>query len=126
MTWERGKSLQTMDISYSIYKLYRGEKENPFDQVKRNTEHMFWFFESTFAMEFAKNDSSDWFNFFDEHDLGDRFMKILEEKDHDRPGEDKKKQIFELWLDYLFTFKLYPEYGGKNEFQTAYRALTAR
>jgi len=109
-----------MSNDVSMYKFYKGELKSPFDQVKQSTAHFFWFYESIFEMDFAKNESSDWFNFFDEHDLGDRFMKILSDEDHDRPTEAKKKQIFELWLDYLFTFKLYPEYGGKNKYKETY------
>lgn len=115
-----------MNKDFTMYKFYRGEKTDPFNQDTQNTEHMFWFYESIFERDFAKNYSADWYSFFSEHDLGDRFMKILEEKDHDRPGEDKKKQIFELWLEYLFTFKLYPEYDGENKLKAAYESATAR
>lgn len=49
---------------FKLYRYYKGEKENPFDHDKQNKEHMFWFYESIFEKDFAKNDSADWFNFF--------------------------------------------------------------
>jgi hypothetical protein len=40
-------------------------------------------------------------------------MKLLTDYDYERPTEKIKKAIFEIWLEYLFTEKLYPEYGGE-------------
>jgi hypothetical protein len=47
-------------------------------------------------------------------------MKLLSEEDYERPTEAKKKPVFDLWIDYLFNFKLYPEYGGENTTKTLY------
>jgi hypothetical protein len=141
-----------MTKDYSFYRYYKGEPENPFDAIleaheidkshlpppecmkyeyslpadtvkKLGLSVMFWNYERHFESEFAKNESSDWFNFFDEHDLGNQFMAILSEDDYNRPQEEKKKQVFELWLNYLFTFKLYPEYGGENKDKAHYYSV---
>jgi len=112
-------------INYSMFRFYKGEKENLFDQVKENTAHMFWFYESVFDRDFTKNESSDWYAFFGDHRLGKLLMGILSEEDHDRPTEKKKKQVFELWLQYLFTEKLYSEYSSENWYKTAYYNTTA-
>jgi hypothetical protein len=37
---------------YSMYKYYKGEKENPFDNVTQNKKHMFWFYESCFEITY--------------------------------------------------------------------------
>jgi hypothetical protein len=115
-----------MKKDYSMFRFYKGEQENPFDQVKENAAHMFWFYESIFNSDFLKNESSDWYSFFSMHDTGDKFMAQLEDEDYIRPSENKKKQIFELWLEYLFTFKLYPEYGGENTYKAKYFSTTVR
>ena len=49
-----------------------------------------------------------------------QFMALLTEKDHDYISEKIKKPVFELWLVYLFKFKLYPEYGGENKDKKVY------
>lgn len=50
-------------------------------------------------------------------------MNLLSDEDYERPTEGKKKQVFEIWLEYLFTEKLYPEYGGKvNDYEILYYA----
>lgn len=103
-----------------MYKFYKGESDNPFDHETQNTQHMFWFYESIFERDFISNDSPDWFAFFGDNKLGQRFMKLLSEEDYERPTEAKKKPLFELWLDYLFTEKLTPDYGGDNPYKKAY------
>ena len=113
-----------MSKDYSMYRFYKGEKENPFNQDKENSAYMFWFYESVFDLSFTNNESSDWYAFFGESPLGHKFMKLLSEEDYNRPTEKKKKQVFELWLDYLFTEKLYPEYGGENTYKVLYHSTT--
>jgi hypothetical protein len=103
-----------------MFRFYRGEEINPFDKEKQNAQHQFWFYESVFEREFLKNDSSDWYSFFSMHDLQKDFLQILSESDYERPTQGKKKQVFELWLTYLFKYKLYPEYGGENKDEKVY------
>lgn len=113
-----------MAANYSMFKCYKGEKENPFDEDKQNAQYQFWFYESVFNDLFEKYESSDWFSFFDMHEnMGSDFMKLLSDPDYVRPTEEKKKPIFELWLTYLFKYKLYPEFGGENTYKKLYDAI---
>jgi hypothetical protein len=111
---------------YSIYRFFKGESENPFDKEKQNTEYMFWFYESVFEKDFSERDSADWFDFFNGYGLGNAFMEIISDTDYNHPTNKKKKQIFELWLKYLFSEKLYSEYGGDNWYKDAYFATIAQ
>lgn len=99
---------------FSMYRYYKGEDKNPFNKESQSIQHMFWVYECAFDSDFSQKESSDWHRFFDDHDLGSDFMNLLSDADYERPQANKKKQVFELWLNYLFTFKLYPEFGGEN------------
>jgi hypothetical protein len=111
---------------YSMYRFFKGEKENPFDKDKQNSQHMFWFYESIFDRDFTDNDSSDWHDFFG-GSLAKDFINLLSTEDYERPTEKKKAAIFKLWLEgYLFAEKLYGEYGGENWYREAYYATTVR
>lgn len=110
----------------SMFRYYKGESENPFSLEKQNAACMFWFYESIFQQDFDKWESSDWFSFLGPDDRGKRFMKLLTDDDYERPTERIKKPLFEIWLEYLFTEKLYPEYGGKvNDYKIMYYAGSA-
>lgn len=98
---------------FNMFQFFKGEKRNPFDETE-NRARFWWEYELVFEDMWIKNESSAWFVFFDEHSLGNEFMKILDGKDYERPGPNKKKPTFDLWLEYLFKYKLYPEYGGKE------------
>jgi len=111
---------------YSMYRYYKGEKENPFNKENQNTSFMFWFYEKHFDDEFAKNESSDWHAFFggNNSETSKAFMKLLSEDDYARPAEKKKEAIFQLWLEkYLFVEKLYGEYGSENWYKKKYYAI---
>lgn len=41
-----------------MFKYFKGEKENPFDAVKENAQHIFWTYELSFENEFNKGDFS--------------------------------------------------------------------
>lgn len=103
-----------------MFRYYHGEKNNPFDHDLENTSYMFWFYESVFQSQFDEWDSSGRYAFFGKNELGNRFMKLITDLDHERPTEMIKKALFEIWLDYLFTDKLYPEYGGPNYYKAWY------
>lgn len=105
---------------YSMYRYYKGEDNSPFDKEKQNTEYMFWLYEASFEKDFSERDSSDWHSFFDGFGMGDAFMNILSNADYEKPTGEKKKQIFDLWLEYLFSVKLYGEYDADNWYQNAY------
>lgn len=111
---------------FSMYRYFKGEKENPFDKEKQNNEYIFWFYESTFDKDFTERETSEWFDFFSNYGMGDAFMEIISEADYDKPTDKTKKQIFELWLKYLFSEKLYGEYGGDNWYRDAYFAAIVR
>ncbi len=112
----------SLESDFTMYKYFKGEANNPFDNEKQNTVYNFWWYESVFEDEFKKKESFEWYAFFSDYGMSDKFMEILSEQDHERPGIDKKKQVFELWLEYLFEYKLYPEYGGENWYKTQYYA----
>ena len=114
---------------YSMYRYFKGEKDNPFDKVNQNAQHMFWFYESCFEQQFSDNESSDWYAFFGgkESKTAQKFTALLSAEDYERPAQSKKAAIFDIWLnDYLFVEKLYGEYGGENEYSKAYFATSVR
>lgn len=100
--------------NYDMFRFYQGEESNPFDNEKQNAQHQFWFYESCFEDLFERYSSSEWYSFFDDYGMGKDFMKILSSEDYERPSDEKKLPVFDLWLKYFFKFKLYPEYGGEN------------
>jgi hypothetical protein len=52
--------------------------------------------------------------------MGDKFISLLSESDKDFVSEKTKEPVFKLWLQYLFEFKVYPEYGGENKTEYLY------
>jgi hypothetical protein len=115
---------------YSMYRFFKGEKEDPFDHETQNSQHMFWFYESCFENLFTRYESSDWYSFFGgghKSITSDKFMKLLSDEDYERPTEKKKAGIFDLWLnDYLFVDKLYGEYGGENWYKKEYHSTSVQ
>lgn len=112
-----------MARNYEMYRVFKGEKANPYDGKKEGIKHKFWFYESVFDTRFYENDTSKWFAFFKQHAKEAAFMDILSEADHDKLTENAKKPVFELWLEYLFEDKLYPEYGGENTDKKYYYSI---
>ena len=105
---------------YSIYRFYKGEESNPFDTENEGASAILWNAENIFNSSFFKRETSDLFSFFKDHEMGGRFMKLLSEDDHDYLTEKSKKPVFELWLEYLFKYKYYAEYGGENKLKKIY------
>ena len=120
---------------YSMYVYYKGEKENPFEILLARNEvpnpaltppdsmkttynlprseeirlalcSKFWYYESVFESIFAKMESSDLHAFFEDSGLGNNFIKLLSEEDHESPTVQKKAAIFKLWLKQLFSSRL--------------------
>jgi len=121
---------------YSMYRYYKGEKENPFEAIRKKSPNlslsnalMWWFYESCFEIEFLQKESSDWFSFFGGNhnsEASKKFMKLLSEEDYERPTEKKKAGVFDLWLnEYLFVDKLGPEYG-ENWYIKDYYSTSAK
>lgn len=113
------KQIAVME-NYSMYRFYKGEKNNPFDSETDGLSAKFWYYESVFETSFFKKDTSDLYSFFNDLGMGKEFMALLSEEDHDNISEKTKKPVFELWLEYLFEFKMYPEFGGENKEKKAY------
>ena len=115
---------------FSMYRYFKGEKENPFENKKEVDYRfciaaIFWFYESHFEGLFAKNESSAWLALFGSK-TSEKFMKLLSEEDYERPTEKKKAVIFELWLyDYLFPDKLC-DWGSMEEDIKSYLSTSAQ
>lgn len=108
---------------FSIYKFYKGEEKNPFNKEDQPTHSMFWFYEYMFELDFMTRSSSDWYSFFDDYGFGKKFMGILTEKDYEKPTIERKRAIFDLWLEYLFAHKLYGEYGEESQYKKEYYSI---
>jgi hypothetical protein len=100
--------------NYTMYRFYKGEKNNPFDNETDSVSAKFWYYEYVFDTSFFKDETSDLYSFFKDHGMSDKFMALLSENDHDHLSEKSKKPVFKLWLEYLFEYKVYGEYGGEN------------
>ncbi len=105
---------------FTMYRFFKGEKANPFDSQIDWVSAKFWYYEYVFDSSFFRMECSDLYSFFKDHDMGKEFMTLLSEDEHDYLSEKSKKPVFELWLKYLFKYKLYPEYGGENKLEMLY------
>lgn len=131
------KTMMTMK-NYSMYRYYKGEKENPFEKLLNRAEidkphlpppecmkyeynlpsneanklqnsKMFWFYESVFETLYSRESNDYWRNHFNEY-ARQKFCRVLTGKDNDKPTQSEKAAVFEIWLnDYLFVDKLYPK-----------------
>jgi len=110
--------------NYTMYRFYKGGKNNPFNSETDGLSAKFWYYEYVFDSSFFKEETSELYSFFKDHDMGNEFMALLSEADHDNISEKTKKAVFELWLKYLFEYKLYPEYGGENKLEKLYYSTT--
>jgi hypothetical protein len=109
--------------NYSMYRFFKGEKSNPFDNKTESDRAKFWNCESTFEKDFKTKNTSDWYAFFKDHGMQTFFIDLLTENDHENLTDKTKKPVFEIWLIYLFQFKLYPEYGGENKEKKIYYSI---
>ena len=138
---------------YSMYRYFKGEKENPFEELLNKAEidkfnlpppvcmkyeynlsenevqklqnsKMFWFYESVFETIFSKETNVYWRNHFNEY-AKQKFCRVLKGMDNEKPTESDKVTIFDIWLNhYLFVDKLYPEYGVEgNWYKEQYNSL---
>ena len=106
--------------NYRIYRFFKGENQNPFDEENSGASAILWQAESVFDSSYFNRECSDLYKFFDEHDMGSDFMRLLSEDEHDYLLPKSKKPVFELWLEYLFKYKYYGEYGGENKLKKIY------
>lgn len=120
---------------YDTYKLYRGETENPFSSLtpsfkkactayRRNTNtntpdkdclnnasHL-WEYEKIFEDNWKTYDTSDWYS--ELRGRKRRFMGLIDEADYEHIQEDKKKPLFDLWLDTKLKDKM-TDYGHYDD-----------
>lgn len=106
--------------NYTMYRFFKGEKKNPFDEENSGASAILWNAESVFDSSYFKKECSDLYSFFKDHEMGDEFMSLLSEDEHEYLSEKSKKPVFELWLEYLFKFKYYSEYGGENKLKNIF------
>jgi len=142
---------------YSMYRYYKGEEENPFSKILNafevdkshlpppecmKIEHTmdaevskklgiashFWYYEKHFELNFSKNESSDWFSYFEESNpiVAKKFMDLLSVGDYNRPSESKKSDIFNIWLKDCFFLEKYPDYGNPDDYKKEYYSTSAR
>lgn len=97
-----------------MYRYYKGGYKNPFNKEKQNAEYMFWFYESVFETLFNRCENTDWYDYFDNEEMGDRFMQILSDVDYEMLAHGKKKQVFYLWLEYLFAHNRTVNMAGRT------------
>jgi hypothetical protein len=102
--------------NYSMFRYFKGEEENPYDQVQQNAQYMFWGYETTFEHHFTGSDFSmdSWANPYDEN--------INEWKDVLRKNPVNKADLFKLWLLKLLMDHLPDKYlsNGKMDFLNLY------
>lgn len=103
--------------NYMMFRFYRGEKENPFDNVLQNAEYQFWGYEEIFENLFSKDDFSleTWIVPYAE-DVKE-WKEVLENK------PVIKEDLFKLWLYRLLMEHLpdkYDCFNNRNDFLTHY------
>ena len=98
-----------MVSDYSLYKYFRGEDSNPFDQVKANNQYQFWGYEQLFEMDFSKGDfSPDLWVIPYATDIN-QWKAILSQKPVD------KEELFKIWLYRLLMEHLPEKYQSNDE-----------
>jgi hypothetical protein len=112
--------------NYSMYRFYKGEENNPFDNKNDSLRARFWNAEKTFETSFFKWEAHKLNSFFKDHDMGKDFIELISEDDREFITDKTKKPLFELWLKYLFKFKYYAEYGGENTQEKTYFSTDIR
>lgn len=91
---------------YSMFRYFKGENDNPFDQESQNNEHMFWFYESHFENLFNRENNDHWRNGFADS-VNRKFRSVIAEVESKGSHSKLKTLIFDTWLnDYLFIDKL--------------------
>lgn len=98
-----------MPDSFSMYKYFKGEKENPFDNVTQNAAHMFWFYEQLFEDKFSKGDFSEDAWIIPDHDNPNEWKEVLSSK------SVNKEDLFKLWLFHLLMVRLPDRYLSEHD-----------
>ena len=100
---------------YSMFRYFKGEEENPYNQVLQNAQFMFWGYETTFDFQFNKQDF-DTNLWVDEYSPDfKKWNNILSQK------PVNKEDLFKLWLYELLTEHLPDKnYSSKDKFLDLY------
>jgi len=77
---------------YRIYKYFKGQNENPYDNEKHNPQHQFWGYGSTFEDKFNKGDFTPDLWVDQESEEKNEWIAILNKK------PVNKEELFKLWL----------------------------
>lgn len=93
-----------------MFKYFKGEKENPYDNEKKNAQHQFWGYENTFENQFNKGDYSLEFWVADSAPDFNEWKAVLSKKPAD------KEEIFKLWLYRLLMDHLPDKYQSEGNF----------
>ncbi len=101
--------------NYSMYRYFKGEEENPYNQVRQNAQYMFQGYETTFEHHFTGSDFSidSWTNPYDQN-IND-WQEVLSK------NPVNKADLFKLWL-YKLLLKHLPEkhVSDKDKFLELY------
>lgn len=98
-----------------MYRYFKGEEENPYNQVYQNAQYMFWGYETTFEHHYTGSDFSidSWTNPYDEN-FND-WKEVLSK------NPVNKQDLFELWLYELLAEHLPDKnYSTKEKFMNLY------
>lgn len=98
-----------MNKDLSMFKFFKGEAENPYDNEKQNTQHQFWGYEQLFEEKFNEGDFSalKWIPPYAEDSK--QWQKVLSAK----PVE--KDELFNLWLFNLLMVHLPEKYQSAGD-----------
>jgi hypothetical protein len=66
--------------NYSMYRFFKGEKTNPFDNGNDSFSARFWNAEKTLETSFFTWETHKLHSFFDDHEMGDVFMKMIKKR----------------------------------------------
>jgi len=80
-----------MATNYELYRYYKGEKDNPFNDKDQNSG-MFWFYESVFERKYTDGT------------LNEKMLKIGK--------DDTTKELkFKKWLDWMLSDQIPSKWG---------------
>lgn len=105
-----------MNNDYSMFRYYKGETKNPFEEGKGDA-YLWWDYEKKFEDDYIKNDASDWNAFFD-YEYNPKYWNILNGETSDEKPNNKRA-LFSLWLDMLIVEHLC-EYSSPDVYYNSY------
>ena len=102
--------------NYSMYRYFKGEEENPYNQVEQNAQYMFWWYETIFEKNFNRED------FSQDNWALPYYEDINEWRDVLSKNPVNKADLFKLWLYQLLMKRLPDKYlsDKKDDFLNLY------